>query len=390
MVLMSLIDHQDLVLRTFQKKPHDRICWQPRLFLWYRENQVSQKNPIKERHDGPLKIPISERQKYVPEEYIGKSNVDIFSDLNASIRYSDEGFGINFFRPQFNSDADFKFSSEHLENGTIIREIKTPVGNLREQEKDIFRFEKMVKTREDIKIFEYYIKNLNYYYDKSLYEAALKEMGKFGAIQSRVFFRAPYQACILDFIGFERTIIFLRRYKAEMENLFNTLNEWNREKVKIMLDSDVPIFNFVENIDAELTPPPMFEKYLIPHYEEFVKLLHSKNKICHIHIDGRFHDLLPYFADLPFDGLEALTAEPQGDVTLEEMRDHMGDKILLDGIPAVLFMHHFPEKRLIETTKKVLEYFSPNLILGISDLIPSNGDGRRLKIVSEIVDRFEL
>ena len=80
--LMSLINQKDLVLRTFQKKSHDRICWQPRIFLWYRENQVSQKNPTKERHDGPLKIPISQRQKYVPKEYFGKSNVEIFSDLN--------------------------------------------------------------------------------------------------------------------------------------------------------------------------------------------------------------------------------------------------------------------------------------------------------------------
>jgi hypothetical protein len=41
---------------------------------------------------------------------------------------------------------------------------------------------------------------------------------------------------------------------------------------------------------------------------------------------------------MPFDGIEALTPSPQGDATLEEIKEHIGDKILLDGIPAIYFM----------------------------------------------------
>jgi hypothetical protein len=36
------------------------------------------------------------------------------------------------------------------------------------------------------------------------------------------------------------------------------------------------------------------------------------------------------------DGIEAITPEPQGDVTLEEMKEGLGDDlVLLDGIPAL-------------------------------------------------------
>jgi len=93
---------------------------------------------------------------------------------------------------------------------------------------------------------------------------------------------------------------------------------------------------------------------------------------------------------MSFDGYEALTPPPLGDVPLEDIARALGDsgKILVDGIPATLFLREFKESRLIDLTKKVLDLFSPNLILGISDEL-CIGDGRRLKKVSKIVEKFE-
>jgi len=87
---------------------------------------------------------------------------------------------------------------------------------------------------------------------------------------------------------------------------------------------------------------------------------------------------------------EAITPKPQCDVTVEEIRKSVGDtgKILLDVLPATLFMPQFSEERLIKETKNILNEFAPNLILGISDEL-CRGDGRRLKIVADIVEKFE-
>ena len=94
---------------------------------------------------------------------------------------------------------------------------------------------------------------------------------------------------------------------------------------------------------------------------------------------------------MSFDGYEALTPPPQGDVPLEDIAKALVDsgKLLVDGIPATLFLREFSESKLVSTTKKILELFSPNLILGISDEL-CIGDGRRLKTVSNIVDKFEI
>ena len=85
-----------------------------------------------------------------------------------------------------------------------------------------------------------------------------------------------------------------------------------------------------------------------------------------------------------------MTPIPQGDVTLEELKESIGDKILLDGIPAIMFLPQYSDEDLEELTLKVLKLFSPNLILGASDEVPPPADIEKVKLVSKIVDNFNM
>jgi hypothetical protein len=193
---------------------------------------------------------------------------------------------------------------------------------------------------------------------------------------------------VTEYMGFAGTIINLKRYPNEMEDLMNFMDEAQDEMFKTLCNSPLKILNFGENIDCNLSPPRYFEKYLIPYYEKRVKQFHRVGKYCHIHMDGSLKTLLPYLEDLPFDGLEALTAYPQGDVTLEELKNSIGNKILLDGVPSVLFLPQYSFKYVKDYTHKVLELFSPNLILGVSDELPPNADFRKLEMIANIMKRY--
>ena len=107
-------------------------------------------------------------------------------------------------------------------------------------------------------------------------------------------------------------------------------------------------------------------------------------------MDGSLKSLLPLINKSGFDGIEAATPLPQGDITLEELKDTLGDTILLDGIPAILFLPQYSYKELEEFTIRVLKMFSPNLILGVSDEVPPTADIEKVKFVSEIVESFNL
>ena len=87
-------------------------------------------------------------------------------------------------------------------------------------------------------------------------------------------------------------------------------------------------------------------------------------KYVYIHVDGAMKPLLPYLRDCPWDAIEAATPLPQGDVTVEEIKQGLGDLILLDGIPALFFLPSFPLSDLTECCRH-----------GRGPLLPAPGAG---------------
>ena len=89
------------------------------------------------------------------------------------------------------------------------------------------------------------------------------------------------------------------------------------------------------------------------------------------------------------DGIEAITPIPQGDVTLEEIKEGLGEELfLLDGIPAIYFDDTFEVGVLEECVQRLIESFAPKLVLGISDELSSTGDIERVRLVGRIVDEY--
>jgi len=73
-------------------------------------------------------------------------------------------------------------------------------------------------------------------------------------------------------------------------------------------------------------------------------LIVRRERLLMFKVVGR--PLLQYAHETGLDGIEAITPRPQGDVTLEEAKEALGDDMfLLDGIPAIYFDKTFPSKR---------------------------------------------
>lgn len=87
--------------------------------------------------------------------------------------------------------------------------------------------------------------------------------------------------------------------------------------------------------------------------------------------------------------VERSTPRPQGDVSIDEIKAGLGDDIfLIDGIPAIYFDATYPVETLTVCVEQLIERFAPKLILGISDEISSTGDIERIRIVGEMVARY--
>ena len=128
---------------------------------------------------------------------------------------------------------------------------------------------------------------------------------------------------------------------------------------------------------------------MLPAYQKRCRLLHEGGKFVYAHWDGDTKDLLPYARQTGLDGIEAITPLPQGDVTLEEVKEALGDDVwLIDGVAAILFDREFPVEELVRQVETCIRLFAPKLILGISDELSSTGDIERVRLVGKMVEKY--
>jgi hypothetical protein len=193
---------------------------------------------------------------------------------------------------------------------------------------------------------------------------------------------------IVGIMGFKKTVTMIWKHPQRMKDFMMVLEAEHLKQIKAYKGKPVVELNFGDNMHHDLCPPPFFKEYVIPFYQRVMTSVHSQGMVASSHFDGYLKQILPLVQDTCLDGLECVTPVPQGDVTLAEMKEGMGDMFLRDGIPAVYMCPWTPIKTLRSHVQELMEMFYPRLILGISDLIPANGDVERIRIVKGMVDEF--
>jgi len=383
---------RELNLKLFEKKARNQVLFQPRIEWWYQWNKAR----------GTL-----------PEKYRKMSLMEVFDDLGVSIRYYEYYTGLPLtvgvkygkkvkIREKVKGKNERKIipgvvyptvtglpfdmieQKKGIEKSIII---STPEGELVQRERcssdgNWRTVEFSIKNAEDVEKAEWFFKNTTFIFIKDNFERGSKFVGNRG--EPQFFFpRSPYQNLSLFWMGTEGLIYALADIPKRVQKLMKAINDSYEALCEAIVSyGKVKIINFGENIDANIVSPIYFERYCLPFYKKRSEQLQKTGIYTHIHIDGSFKPLLKYLKDLPFDGLEALTPFPQGDVSLAEMKEAMGDKILLDGIPAIMFLPNYPLKEFKNFVRKIIELFRPRLILGASDEVPPPADIERVAYIS--------
>lgn len=368
-------------LNTFTGEKVDKTAFSPRIYYWYVVNKVFKRYNPKDKST-------------IPKEYYRKSQLEIHEMLNTCPRYCEETIYLNLLQKEYDPDANIEIKlARGQKRDESIKKYVTPLGTLTEVSSiggglGEHLTEYPIKTLDDIKIMKYIMENTITRFSRENLKKAEELFGNQGVVSTYIW-RSPYQKLILDQMGFSRTILFLKRHYQETVNYMNFLESWDDKMYEFIADSSLKIINFGENIDSNLSSPPYFKKYLVPYYWKRVEQLQKAKKYCHIHIDGSFKTILPFLSELPFDGYEALTPEPQGDVKLEEIKKAIADKVYLDGIPSILFLPQYSWDYVEKYTRKILDMFSPRLILGISDELPPNGEIKKVELISKLVENYK-
>ena len=367
-------DHANLDLLELHRavirgKSDGKIIWQPRIGCWLTDKQFES-------------VPL-------PEPYEGQSLPEIYRSLGCSSRLYP--FNACFKKIE---DPRVHVSHEQLSETDALATVETPVGkqtsvtrkHVTNRRLEHLKWE--VADEEEMKVAIWRGENTAWEWDQAAYDRLWQEWGPLG-LPTMYIPRVTVQDLYLNIMGVEQAIFAMHDYPGTVEAHFRALDDCHDRMIDVVNESPIEIVNFGDNLHGGTLSPDLFERYVLPAYQRRCERLHAAGKFVHAHWDGDTRSLLPYAKETGLDGIEAITPVPQGDVTLEQIKDGLGDDLfLIDGLPAIYFDEMFPVSVLEECTRRVIELFAPKLILGISDEISSTGDIERIRVVGEIVDDY--
>ena len=362
------MDFRQMNRRIFAGQPIPHPLFQPRMEPWYAWHR--------DFHQLPSGAPYDDLRR-------------LYDDLGLSMRY------VHYYtgrpNPVLTQYGDGVRVEQRLEPPEGTRVYATPHGDLVSTLRyTIDRTWRVVgfpvKRIEDLRALRWLFERTEYAFSSEAFAEGDQFIGPRGEPQFWVP-KSPYQALAQQWMKLEDLIYLLADHREAVEDTMKAIDaSYDRLYEEMIASDQIRIVNFGENIHDQLLSPRYFERYLIPFYEKRSGQLRRAGIYTHVHIDGFFHSLLPYLRDLPFDGYEALTPQPQGDVPLEQIAEQIGDKVLLDGIPAVLFMPQYSPEELMTFVERVVALFHPRLVLGISDELPEGTGLEALERVRAVSD----
>lgn len=375
------------MMAAYEGREGAEVVFQPRIKHWYDVNLAA--GTLPEKYRGMYLDEIYRDLDVVPREVwrlgAGRGRSELTGYLEPLTK---EGDDIEVWVKQIHGLPHESEPHEH-----IIIEYRTPVGTMRQVQRrteygaSLYNVEYFLKDLKDIDVYKYVLQERRYLWDQVSHEWGRKRYG--GILPLRVQLpRSPLMWLMVGLVGFKRTVLMLWRHREEIEELMLLLEEEFHKMLEVFKGKPIVELSFGDNMHQDMCSPPLLKKYVIPFYNRVLPRVHELGMYATSHWDGFVKQLLPYVGETGLDGLECVTPLPQGDVTIEEMKEGMEGMLLRDGIPAVLFCPWTSLKDLEDHVRKLMRTFHPRLILGISDMLPANADIERIRFVNRIAEEF--
>jgi len=390
----------DRLLAVFRGEKPDLMPWFADMIYWYTAHYY--KGTLPEKYKGPLNSSMVGNKGYMQLcKDLGCGTYGGLLSLPADIDYGNVKVSVDY-EGQSSGREKIQSSDWSHERATkdqlTVRYTKyeSPIGTLTSVDRysaDACTWvcvKHAVGNVEELKILRYIYKQIRYKPNYSIQHKQLEEWGGYGAVSSFPL-RTPFARLIVEWCGVANTFKFLLRKKEDLEETLETMSQADDVVYDIVADAPAPLILFGDNITSEIVSPPIFKKYYGPYYKRRVGKLHAKGKYAWVHIDGTLRGVLPLVEETGVDAAESLTPLPIGDVSVEDLRKIAGSRLILwGGIPAALFSPLYPDEELVSIVRKVIECYKEDgrFIIGSSDQPPPDSNLKRIKTVSELVEKY--
>ncbi len=367
-----MMTNRERILAILSGRSPDRIPWAPRIQLWY--NARLAEGTMPERFRG-----LSQRQ------------------VEQALRLGNPARSGRIFATRLEGVEVIS----HEKGGEVLREYVTPVGTvseLRVRSSQLEGYadaglpkEHPIKRADDYRVWEYVVEHTYYEPRYEEYLAYDREVGDDGLPMVSIG-DVPFHHFCLYLAGYNQAFFELADHLPQVEHLLTVMEQCERERLwPVVLDSPAILLNHGSHFDSQMTPPPLFARYIKPYYQDFTRLLHARGKKLAFHADDDSKLILDLIKESGFDMAECFATAPMVSVTLEEARRAWGtDVIIYGGIPSVILEDTTSEEEFEEYVRNVFRVIAPGdaFILGIADNAMPRTIIERVERISQLVEEL--
>jgi len=364
--------NRERILAILDGRPPDRIPWIPRLEIWYEAH----------RRAGTLPAPYRDLSlREVEREVFGGT-----AARDGRI-YREEIRSVEIRQHQF---GEMETLTEYVTPlGTVTTRFRS-TGRLRSQGIQDAQVEFMLKDRRDYPIVEYIVEHTHYVPCFAEYQQYEIEVGEDGYPMVNCG-DCPFHHWMRALAGYNQAYYHLCDFANAVERLLAVLTDHFRERLwKPMLDSPARLLMHGHHLSSQMTPPPQFERYMLPYYRELSPLLRSRGKVLALHADNDTRAILSHIEQAGFGMVECFVTHPMVPTTLAEARAAWGDRVIIfGGVPSVILEEPFTDEQFEQYMDGLFRVIAPGkaFILGIADNAMPGAQIERIRRITQIVEQ---
>jgi len=361
--------HRQRALAAIRGEPTDRLPFIGRMDLWYNYHA----------NRGTL-----------PDKYRGWSLWDIQRDLDIGIF----GFGawdISFYRIEYKKVKVRK--DPHSKDPRV--EYETPYGTLWTRhvlseeliDTDVtgMQVEHLFKTPADYDAFQFILEDARIVENYEAYARFKDEIGEDGIALPWSGW-APMHQLPHVYMGYETFFYEMADNPDKVLRAHEAILAQQREIIRLAADCPADVIECGGNYDETMTPPPFFEEYIKPFYQESRRTLEAGGKLMAVHGDGNMRELLRLLMESDVHVVEALTPKPMTSIDVAETRALWDDNVTFwGGVAAVILTDAFSDEEFETYLQNLADAIGDGrrFILGFGDNVPTDAIFERIVRVAE-------